>query len=710
MKTAEEIGLRITFEYLSGNDLILELIKKIADRHGIKGYVERKKDTVQIVISAPAEKIQSFSKELGEKMPYSLFMSDATTEAVEGISDYVLDKFEIRGEINILPQNTGICPSCLGELLSGSSRRYHFPFISCNYCGGHYSYLYEYPFEREKTVFKFFQMCPECEEEYKDKHSFRYKYPLTACHSCLTPIYLKKGENERYGFDSEKTVGAFNAASGVIKKGHLLKVYTPNGHKIVGLISRENVEKIRSTKGRKPLTVLFTGVKDLDRYLILSDLEMKALLSQEKPVLKVKPSDDFKEKSLLSDFEFIKVKLPDDPVLALLSFHLKNIGIDYILIENLTDDSSITDFELNADLPVINVQEETEVIVMDRHIIIEKGEKGLLPNIIKSKPTGNLSAAGDYAALDLGNGEYLIDRKEKLLSQLSSFVDGINQLSVLAGETVYVDVPYKEKKEFYSYQGAILSVMAEHRILEEPAVGLYFSHNADSFIAVKSHTKPLTPLISIKPVRVYDSFLNTVKWVIQEIENGSEEGNRLIKNLFKKYPYILEKLEKEETDSSFENCASLTPVFNVISFILGIFPHEEIGYSNEPFLYLQSEALRFKGRKGVKVDYILDEVEGQFQLNWVKTVQSVISYKLAGAETDMVAFSVLEGFGDWLVSQVATIKSKLKIENTVISGNMFTDPVITGKLLNFSSKEGKLFISRRLPVDRQNICLGGIFV
>ncbi|MBK3332944.1 hypothetical protein GWK41_07670 [Persephonella atlantica] len=709
MKTAEEIGLRITFEYLNGNDLILELIKQIADRHGIKGYVERKKDTVQIVISAPAEKIQFFSKELGEKMPYSLFMSDATTEAVEGISDYVLDKFEIRGEINILPQNTGICPSCLEELLSGSSRRYHFPFISCNYCGGHYSYLYEYPFEREKTVFKFFQMCPECEEEYKDKHSFRYKYPLTACHSCLTPIYLKKGENERYGFDSEKTVGAFNAASGVIKKGHLLKVYTPNGHKIVGLISRENVEKIRSTKGRKPLTVLFTGVKDLDRYLILSDLEMKALLSQEKPVLKVKPSDDFKEKSLLSDFEFIKVKLPDDPVLALLSFHLKNAGIDYILIENLTDDSSITDFELNADLPVINVQEETEVIVMDRHIIIEKGEKGLLPNIIKSKPTGNLSVAGDYAALDLGNGEYLIDRKEKLLSQLSSFVDSINQLSVLAGETVYVDVPYKEKKEFYSYQGAILSVMAEHRILEEPAVGLYFSHNNDSVIAVKSRTKPLTPLIRLRPVKIFEDFSQTVGWMLNQIEESSEEGRKLIRNFSQKYPHIIEKVSISG-DNSYREISDITAVFNAVSIILELFPYDKPSFFEEPYIYLQDMAVNFKGRKGVRIDYILEEENGQFYLNWKKLLQSVISYKLAGAETDMVAFSVLEGFGDWLVSQVATIKSKLKIENTVISGNMFTDPVVTGKLLNFSSKEGKLFISRRLPVDRQNICLGGIFV
>ncbi|MDQ7056388.1 MAG: acylphosphatase [Persephonella sp.] len=155
MKTVEKIGLKITFEYLNGNDSILELIKQIADKYAVKGYVEREGDTVQIIVSAPVENIQSFSKELGEKMPYSLFMSDATTQAIEGVSDYIIDRFEIRGEINILPQNTGICPSCLEELLSQNSRRYHFPFISCNYCGGHYSYMYEYPFKRKRQYLNF---------------------------------------------------------------------------------------------------------------------------------------------------------------------------------------------------------------------------------------------------------------------------------------------------------------------------------------------------------------------------------------------------------------------------------------------------------------------------------------------------------------------------------------------------------------------------
>ncbi|WP_457624135.1 hypothetical protein, partial [Persephonella sp.] len=271
MKITAEIGLKISFEYLSGNDSILELIKQLAGRHGIRGYLTREGDRVEIIVSAPADRLQNFSKDLGDLMPYSIFMSEASVEPVEPVSDFVTGDFEIRVDTNILPQNLSICPSCLKELFDKDSRRFYFPFISCNYCGGHYAYMYEYPFEREKTVFKFFQMCEKCAEEAEDKSSFRYHYPLISCHECLTPIYLKKGEHERYGFDGEKTAGAFNTAAGVIKKGNILKVYTSNGIKLAGLITQENITKLRGflSEKRKPITVMFTGFNFLRDYLVV---------------------------------------------------------------------------------------------------------------------------------------------------------------------------------------------------------------------------------------------------------------------------------------------------------------------------------------------------------------------------------------------------------------------------------------------------------
>ncbi len=710
--TENKLILRISFDYLNGNENIFDLIKKIADKHGIDGILERIKDKVFITASSDLENIQKFADELGKLLPYSIFMGDASTEVVYELPFPLEKGFKIKNDINILPQNLSPCPTCTKELFDENNRRFYFPFISCNYCGGHYSYLYQYPFERENTVFKFFQMCEDCQEEFTDKKSFRYKYPLTSCHKCLTPVYLKKGENERYGFDSDKTVGAINTATGVIKKGNLLRIYTANGQKIVGLITQENIKKVREflNTGRKPITVMLTNFSKLSEYLVLTDKEIKALASQEKPVLFVKPSQNFKGKELVSEnLDFIKVKLPDEPLLLLLSYHLQNEGIDYIFIENLQENQTdITDFELNADLPVVNPQRDIQILVIDKFLLIKNGEKGVLPNIIKSKKTGNLSVAGDYAALDLG-GEYLIDKKEKILNQIKDFVDEINTITVLEGQDEIIEIPFKEKKSFKDYQGAIYSVIAENNLFEKGVIGFFFSFNSkNNLIAVKTEKGKLKPLIKTKPIPDFKNPYQTVGFILKTIKNSSLEGEKLIKNFKNKFPELYKKFEVDIPEVK-EQVNSIIPVLNAAAILLETFPYEELSYTEEALWFLQKEAINFKGRKGVRVDFLLEEGEDIFYLDWSKIIQSLISYKLAGAEKEMLAFSIYDELSNWLITQVATIHSKLGIDNIILTGDFFVDPALTGKLIN-SFSNYNLFLNKKLPMDIQNIAFGGIFV
>ncbi|NPA57703.1 MAG: hypothetical protein GXN94_00260 [Aquificae bacterium] len=714
MKTPEEVGLKISFEYLKGNDTLLQMVKQIADRHGIRGFLTKKEDKVEIIVSAPLEKLQGFSKELGELLPYSLFMSDASVETVEPISPFITEDFKIKTDLNLLPQNLSVCPSCLKELFDREGRRYHFPFISCNYCGSQYAYLHRYPFTRENTQFRFFNTCNDCKTEVENKNSFRHGYPLTACHNCFTHFYLKNKNAEKYGFDGEKTALLFGEGAGLLKEGKILKIYTQNGTKLIGLINEKNLSALRENlfEKRKPITVMFTGFDVLDRYLVLSELEKKVLASQEKPILYLKPSENFKERNAVSPFGFIKAKLPDTPPLLILSAYLKEKGVDFVFIGDFQENAvELIEFHIEADLPVVNLQEETTCIVIDSHIIIESGEKGILPSIVKSKKTGNLSIAGEYAALDLGDGEYLIDKKEKILNQLEDFVDSINSLSVLNGLEEEVKTPYKEKKKFYDFQGAVLSVLGEHNILEQPAAGIYLSKYSDhNIIGVKSHTRPFTPVIEVKPLRLYPDLKQTVHWIIKQIESHSEEGKRLIANFSRKYPDLYGRIGNSLLTENYKLSSNITAVFNAVSFLLETFPYEDADYFEEPFLFLSKEAVNFQGKKGVRIDYLLVEEGGRFLLDWRKLIQSVLSYKLAGAEKDMVAFSVLEGFGDWIINQTLTICSKLKIENVALAGDLLTEPITAGKLINALGKEKNLYLNRKLPVDRQNVAFGGIFV
>ncbi|NPA53353.1 MAG: hypothetical protein GXO21_01645, partial [Aquificae bacterium] len=433
---------------------------------------------------------------------------------------------------------------------------------------------------------------------------------------------------------------------------------------------------------------------------------------QEKPVLYVKPSQNFKEKNLVSgSLNILKAKLPDEPVLLLLAYHLQNERIDYVFIEDVKKEhqKNITDFELNADLPVINPQKDMGILVIDKHFLIKEGEKGVIPNIIKAKKTGNLSIAGEYATLDLG-GEYLIDKKEKIINQLTDFVDEINQLCLLEGQEENIEIPYKEKKTFKDYQGAIYSVIAENNLFEEGVIGLYFSYTSkNNLVAVKTEKGKLKPLIQIKPIPLFESISQTGKYILETIKNSSPEGEKLIKNFKEKFPQLYSKFENAVLPETYEKTGNLTPVLNVAATLLEVFPYEDMSFTEEAVLYLQEEAINFKGKKGVRIDFVLGEIDDMFFLDWSKIIQSLISYKLAGAEKDMLAFSLFDELSNWIINQVATIYAKLKIDNIVLAGDFFVNPALTGKLISSFSKYN-LYINKKLPMDKQNIAFGGIFV
>ncbi|RMD45181.1 MAG: hypothetical protein D6831_03965, partial [Aquificota bacterium] len=175
MITENQIILRISFDFYKGNENIFEFIKQIADKYNINGYIKREKDKVIIIASSEIENIQQFADQLGKLLPYSIFMGEASTEVVYELPEFLEKGFKIKGDINILPQNLSPCPTCTKELLDEENRRFYFPFISCKYCGNQYSYIYDYPFVRENTVFKFFQMCEDCQKDYQNKEGFRYE-------------------------------------------------------------------------------------------------------------------------------------------------------------------------------------------------------------------------------------------------------------------------------------------------------------------------------------------------------------------------------------------------------------------------------------------------------------------------------------------------------------------------------------------------------
>jgi len=686
------LGIKIDITYNFGDERILYLIKKIAEENSIKGFVEYKNNIITIVANSNKESLEKFIHTLGISLPYSIFMKDSNVSVFD--EEIKEDGFKIKNRnINILPVNKSICPECSKELFDKNSRRYLYPFISCNYCGFQYAYTYTYPFKRENTYLKYFQLCKNCQEEFENKNSNKYNYPLINCPECFIPLFFKIRDTERLVFTPNDRENLFKALANLILKGEIIKIKTINGYFKIGKFLKD-----------KDFIVLITNPEKINEMVYINEKEFKVLASQEKPIvnLQIRESSDIFN---YTDEYQLKFKLPDDPIFIILAQYLKEIGIDFAFVKEIEEEEfNKIEKGIDFDLPIINKQKDLEMFVAQGKILIKDGEKSILPIILKTnKNLNTLSIAKDYAAIYIGENEYLIDKKSRILENLENLNPNLENVNLLNGEYEYIPISYKNQKSFKDYEGAFYSVLAEHNIIDEPFIGIYLSMNNNSIIAAKTKSKKIKPIIKLLPLKIYKDRKNSLRYVLEEIANLDEEGKRLISNYIKKFPF---KFEDGETN--YQESQNISDVLDLISFIIGI--NNDFNISKEINIKnFESKALNFIEKRGLMIDFVIIEKDNEFLLDWRKMIRSIISYKLADTPNEILAFSFFESLENFLLDKVNLVRRDLKIENVVLAGNFFGLPVFTGKMLKHLHHYN-VFMNERLPIDNINISFGGIFV
>ncbi|GAB6072923.1 carbamoyltransferase HypF [Venenivibrio stagnispumantis] len=688
----ENLGIKIDITYNFGDERILYLIKKIAEENSIKGFVEYKNNIITIVANSDKESLEKFIHTLGISLPYSIFMKDSNVSVFD--EEIKEDGFKIKNRnINILPVNKSICPECSKELFDKNSRRYLYPFISCNYCGFQYAYTYTYPFKRENTYLKYFQLCKNCQEEFENKNSNKYNYPLINCPECFIPLFFKIKDTERLVFTPNDRENLFKALANLILKGEIIKIKTLNGYFKIG----------KSLKD-KDFIVLITNPEKINEMVYINEKEFKVLASQEKPIVNLQIRESSDIFNYTGEYQ-LKFKLPDDPIFIILAQYLKEIGIDFAFVKEI-DEEEFNKIEkgIDFDLPIINKQRDLEMFVAQGKILIKDGEKSILPVILRTNKNFNtLSIAKDYAAIYIGENEYLIDKKSRILENLENLNPNLENVNLLNSEYEYIPISYKNQKSFKDYEAAFYSVLAEHNMIDEPFIGIYLSMDNNSILAAKTKSKKIKPIIKLLPLKIYKDRKNSLRYVLEEIANLDEEGKRLISNYIKKFPF---KFEDGETN--YQESQNISDVLDLISFIIGI--NNDLNISKEMSIKnFESKALNFIEKRGLIIDFVILEKDNEFLLDWRKMIRSIISYKLADTPNEILAFSFFESLENFLQDKVNLIRRDLKIENVILAGNFFGLPVFTGKMLKHLHHYN-VFMNERLPIDNINISFGGIFV
>ena len=135
--------------------------------------------------------------------------------------------------------------------------------------------------------------------------------------------------------------------------------------------------------------------------------------------------------------------------------------------------------------------------------------------------------------------------------------------------------------------------------------------------------------------------------------------NKLITNYANKFPEKYEDLKSNDYD-----------VYGALCVLLDI--------KGKNFESLSDKALEFHGNGGLKID--MNFTDAGF--DYSSLLGSVISFKLADVDTHYLAYSVFEAYGDMVITTLNQLKTKFKIDNIVMMGDMFDNSIIYSRILS----------------------------
>jgi hydrogenase maturation protein HypF len=263
-------------------------VHRLAQRHGLAGWVRNESDGVTIQAEGAPETLARFLEALRAEAP-----APAEIAAVERVDATLEGSREFRvGPSTLLAQgrqpvapDLALCAACERELLDPADRRFRYPFITCTTCGPRYTLIEGMPYDRARTTMRAFTPCAACEREYADPLNRRHHSQTNSCAECGPRLWLTSGSSDR---PVAEGWSALREAAGMLRGGQIVALRGLGGfHLATDATSGQAVRRLRERKLReaKPLAVMVRDVAQARTLALVGDGEARLLQSAERPIV-----------------------------------------------------------------------------------------------------------------------------------------------------------------------------------------------------------------------------------------------------------------------------------------------------------------------------------------------------------------------------------------------------------------------------------------
>ncbi|WP_457748132.1 hypothetical protein [Sulfurimonas sp.] len=631
----------------SKQDYLYNIVTAVARTYGINADISKEEKILRCAFASEHEQLAECLDAIARQLPASFFLKDSKS-------------YEDEQELNSLPEinneyplSLGLCPSCQKEMFDVSSKRYYYPFTSCSCCGGNYSFLLSYPYERKNTSFKFIAPCSLCEEEIKNVGQ-REKHYINSCHDCGVPVRLVNKSSERYANDVGSFRTMFEVAAKALQDNKKLLIKTTFGYRLFYSHKYMNSNS----------TLMMINAGRITDHLSLITEEFNALLSIERPILHVTlKNEELKE---LLDSNTAYVKYPDEGFTILLGAELQKLGIDFLAYED-ADETYDADMMMDYDLE-LSSQKDMHLFLNKDVVFVAEGDRVSFP----SKNFCNkevLCITEEYIGLADKNTMFFdkVEHFESVRVKQVNLLEGVNENY------------HANQKIFAREEASFMSVITEHNAFDKRCVGAYFDEEP-SFLYYDTKN-----VLCVVPPKNFEG-----SRIIEDIINLREGSDRLVQNLQNKLPDIYEKLLNLQIKKG-------VTLFEAVAILLGL--------SDESMRGVTKEAMKFVGKGGVQIDtHVRDN-----RFDHAAFLSSIISYQLAGVSTPILAYSIFESFGDYFNDILQELKSKTKATEIILCGRDFANQSLFSRMQR-NLKMTPPLMNINYPVGKENSVVGGVFL
>jgi hypothetical protein len=637
----------LELDFKSDKQYISTIISAVAKASLIDVKLKQSRDSLYIMIDENDEQLEAYLQELEKALPASIYLSGSRHE--------ITDKEPLIEEIvkNDLPQNLSLCPTCQKEMFDVSSRRYYYPFTSCNACGSHHAFLEHHPMKRANTTLKFLVPCDACSEEIKS-NPLRKDFPLISCVECGIALKMVDKKSERYANDKGSYRTLFEVAARALAKGKQVLMQTTHGYR------KFFVPK--AGDDLKQSILMVTEVSALNQHLMMVTQEFNALLSIERPIVRVATKSD-EMKALYGSSTW--TKYPDDGMSMLLAKELLNAGVSYLSYVEC-DENMEADFLVDFDIP-IKTQEDFRLFINQDTKLIQSGTRSIFPTLLPNDKNRIILANGKVSTSV--EGVRIVDETDRFSKIMTS------QAYILEGEGVSLSL--EDIKKFSGFKASMLSVLAEHDVLDKSAIGVHF----DSRLHFLYYNKK--EIIDVVPPQAFER-----ENLFEKLSSLRDGSDRLVENFKKKFPEVYARLDSLDAQED---------IFSVAAIMIGL--------EEESFDGISAKALTFMGKGGL----LIDTKVADNRFNDYAFLASLMSFKLSGVENSLLCYSIYESFGDYIADIVTQLSDKTKSSTLTLSGETFANQALWGRIQRNLAVR-KPLLNQRYPIGKENVIYGAHYL